>query len=151
MWDNLLEKFGFWIPKYRMCCQRVVMVLFSERTPVLKRRYGTDRIMILSIYNWQCLRAPNIYTLEIKIYNVPHKQFLQCFDCFYNFLPGCTCATLLIIFLLIFIFLVKRIRIAIELIKEASRLLYLTCTIYISMILINVIHRNTNVLLRCFS
>lgn len=34
---------------------------------------------------------------------------------------ACTCSTLLLIFLLIFIFLVKRICIAIELIKEASR------------------------------
>ncbi|KAL4219650.1 hypothetical protein ACF0H5_022222 [Mactra antiquata] len=34
---------------------------------------------------------------------------------------GCTCGTLLAIFLLIFLFLVKRICIAIELIKEASR------------------------------
>lgn len=34
---------------------------------------------------------------------------------------GCTCATLLLIFVLIFIFLVKRIRIAIELIKESSK------------------------------
>ena len=37
------------------------------------------------------------------------------------FISGCTCATLLCIFLLIFLFLVKRICIAIELIKEASR------------------------------
>ena len=37
------------------------------------------------------------------------------------YISGCTCATLLTIFILIFIFLVKRICIAIELIKEASR------------------------------